>query len=60
MVAETALKRFVDAEEISATVKAATKVESIAGGDSLIRVRAGRDMGWIAADQLSETKPASD
>jgi hypothetical protein len=60
LVEETAMKRFADGEEISATIKADTKVEIIAIGDVLVRVRAGRDMGWIAPTVLSETKPASD
>jgi hypothetical protein len=59
LVSETELKRFSDSDEVSATVKAATRVEIIAVGESLLRVRAGRDMGWIAADALAETKPAA-
>ena len=55
---EVKLLRYADAVEISATVKKGTKVEVVAVGKTLIRIRSGRDFGWIPPDLLSETEPA--
>ena len=57
LVAETTFLRFADSEEVSATVKASTKVEVVAVGETLVRVRAGRDFGWVSTDALTDTKP---
>jgi len=59
LVADTPLKRFSDTDEVSARVQAQTRVEVIAVGDVLIRVRAGRDFGWVSPDALTATKPTA-
>jgi SH3-like domain-containing protein len=56
---EVKLLRYPDAVEISATVKKGTKVEVVAEGDTLIRVRSGRDFGWMHSVLLSEDEPAA-
>jgi hypothetical protein len=56
---EVKLLRYSDAVEISATVKKGTKVEVVAKGETLIRVRSGRDFGWLPSELLTEDKPAA-
>lgn len=55
---ETKLLRYPDAVEVSATVKKGARVEVVAVGKTLIRIRSGRDFGWVPPDVLSETEPA--
>ena len=55
---EVALKRYRNSEEVSTTVKKGVKVEVVAVGKQLIRIRSGRDFGWLTAKQLSEEQPA--
>ena len=56
--AEVKLLRYPDAVEVSATVKKGAKVEVVAVGDALVRIRSGRDFGWIPSELLSEEQPA--
>jgi len=57
LTTEAKLLRYADAKEVSATVKQGTKVEVVAVGGALVRVRAGRDFGWVEPGILSETAP---
>ena len=54
---EVKLLRYADAVEISATVKKGGRVEVVAVGDNLVRVRSGRDFGWVHPDLLSADAP---
>ncbi len=51
---EAQLRRFQGSDEISATVKKGTKVEIVAEGKGTVRVRAGRDFGWVETKLLDE------
>jgi hypothetical protein len=55
---EVKLLRYADATEVSATVKKGEKVEIVVAGGPLIRVRSGRDFGWVPGELLSEDAPA--
>ncbi len=54
LTAETELKRFPDSDEVSATVKKGAKVEIVAEGTTTVRVRSGRDFGWVERAVLAE------
>ena len=58
--AETALLRYRNSDEVSATVKEGTKVEVVFVGKNLVRVRSGRDLGWVVPAVLIEPTGAAD
>ena len=58
VTSDVKLLRYPDATEVSANVKKGAKVEVVVVGETLIRVRSGRDFGWIPSELLSEEAPA--
>jgi hypothetical protein len=57
---DTPLKRYEDSDEVSTTAKAGAKVEVVAVGKTLVRVRSGRDFGWIDPGKLGEVPKKGD